>query len=715
MAPSPSRPEPVPVDRSQRAGRRLVAAALVLGLIGAGADWGRAALDRWIEATPLPALAVPVGTEVLARDGSLLRAFQVEGGLWRLAPPEAGVDPRFQAMLIAWEDQRFWQHDGVDPRAVLRAGAQALRHGRIVSGASTLSMQTARLLERGPTAEWGGKIRQARLAMALERRIGKDAIMALYLRLAPYGGNTEGVRAASLMWFAKEPTRLTPAEAALLVALPQSPESRRPDIASHRANARAARNRVLDRAEALGIIDAEAAATARAAPLPETRRAFPAHAPLLSERLRRAHPGQTRIETTLDPELQRAAEALVARAVADLPERASGAAIIADHGTGEVLAEIGTADYGSTPRDGFVDMTRALRSPGSTLKPFVYALGFDDGLIHPETLIEDRPAVFGRWQPENFDGHFRGTITIRRALQESLNIPVVRVAEALGPARIMAALRRAGMEIKAQGGAPGLALVLGGAGVSLHDLVAGYGALAAGGQTVTLREIAQDGPAPPSRRLVSAPAAWQIGSVLSQVPPPQGRSPGRIAYKTGTSYGHRDALSIGYDGRFVAGVWMGRADGTPVPGAFGGQIAAPVLFDLFDLLGPRRQPLPPPPPETLILANPDLPEPLRRFRAPGTLRLAGSRTGAITSGPADPLTILFPPDGAELELRPGAEIPLRLRGGTPPYTWLLNGTPAAIAIPEPLARIPGLPGISEISVTDARGVTRRARLRMVAP
>ena len=228
--------------------------------------------------------------------------------------------------------------------------------------------------------------------------------------------------------------------------------------------------------------------------------------------------------------MQRAAEGLIARAVAGQSDRVSAAAILADHSSGEILAEIGTAAYGDTPRDGFVDMTRALRSPGSTLKPFVYALGFDDGLIHPETLIEDRPAIFGRWQPQNFDRHFRGTVTIRRALQDSLNIPVVRVAEALGPARIMATLRRAGMQVEVKGGTPGLALVLGGAGVSLYDLVGGYAALAEGGQTVALHETHRQGDPGAQSRLVGRAAAWQIGHILSRLPPPQGRGWSDIGY-----------------------------------------------------------------------------------------------------------------------------------------------------------------------------------------
>ena len=689
--------------------RRLIWLACALWLLAAGLDAGRAALDRWIDATPIPDLTVATGTEVLARDGSLLRAFQVGDGLWRLAPPDAGVDSRFIAMLTLWEDRRFAEHNGVDPRAVLRAAAQAVRHGRIVSGASTLSMQTARLLERGPTADWRGKLRQARLAQALERRLGKQGIMALYLRLAPYGGNTEGVRAASLMWFGKEPTRLTPAESALLVALPQAPESRRPDLPARRAAARAARDRVIDRAEAAGLLDAEAADTARATPLPDRRQAFPAHAALLAERLRQETPADARIRTTIDPALQRAAETLVARAVAGQPASVSAAAIIADHATGEVLAEVGTAAFGDTPSAGFIDMTRAPRSPGSTLKPFVYALGFDDGLIHPETLIEDTPAIFGRWQPENFDRQFRGTVTIRRALVESLNIPVVRIAAALGPARVMAGLRRAGMEVTMAGDAPGLAVVLGGAGVSLHDLVAGYGALARGGMRLTLRDRMGDHAEHAPVRVTGPVAAWYVAAILSRVPPPDGRAAGRIAYKTGTSYGHRDALSLGWDGRFVGGVWLGRADGTPVPGAFGGQAAAPLLFDLFDALGPRRRALPPPPAGALTLPNPGLPMALRRFAPPGSIAPARAEP------PPDALAILFPPDGAELELSASGAIPVRLRGGVPPYTWLLNGAPAAIATPAPTAEIAVQPGLSDLSVTDAAGTTSRASLRAFQP
>lgn len=733
-----------PAD-GRRTGRRLIGLTLALGLGAFAADTARLRLDRWIDATEMPPLGIVTGTEVLARDGSLLRAFQVENGLWRLAPPAKGADPRFVPMLLAWEDRRFYGHAGVDTRAIARAAAQTLRHGRVISGGSTLSMQVARLIERGPTGDWHGKLRQARLALALERRVGKAGIVDLYLRLAPYGGNVEGVRAASLMWFGHEPTRLTPAEMAVLVALPQAPEARRPDRPAAREALRRARDRVLVRAHAAGLIDAETLADARATPLPDRRRSFPALAPLLAERLHREMPGAPRIETTIDPDLQRAAETIVARVARGQTARVSAAALLADHRTGEILASVGTAQWSDQPSAGFVDMTRSLRSPGSTLKPFVYAMAFDDGLVHPETLIEDRPASFGRWQPVNFDRRFRGTVTIRQALTESLNIPVVRIAAALGPARIAGILNRAGMRLDYAGGVPGLAVVLGGAGVSLQDLVQGYAGLANGGLAVRLHDrpvgtagmevdssaskvpsqgvrqhkgglpmtgdqghnvAHQSATKPPAVRIVGPVAAWYTGAILAQVPPPTGAERGRLAFKTGTSYGNRDALAVGYNGRHVGAVWLGRPDGTPVPGAFGGALAAPALFDLFDALGSRTAPLPPPPPDALTVSNARLPQSLRRFLPPGESSPSGPKW--LGAAAPEPLTILFPPDGAALEVRSGSDIFARLRGGAPPYLWLLDGAPVARTEEGETASIPVLgPGHAALAVVDSTGRSQR--------
>lgn len=642
--------------------RALFALALALALTAGGRD----ALDDWVTRTELPALNVPVGTEVVARDGSLLRVFPVADGRWRLDPRD--VDPAYLAALIACEDSRFYSHHGVDSWAALRAAGQMLRAGHVVSGASTLTMQVARLIEEGPTGQLSGKLRQVRVAMALERRLTKPEILDLYLRLAPFGGNVEGVRAATLSWFGREPRRLTPAEIALLIALPQSPETRRPDRAP--AVARAARDRILSRLAGAGVLDAESAAAATREKIPAKRHDFTALAPYLSERLAAAYPPGARIPTSIDPALQRAAEALAQRAVAGMASQVSVAMIFADHRSGEVLAEVGGAEWTNGARAGFVDLTRAIRSPGSTLKPFVYALAFDDGRVNPETLIDDKPAAFGLWRPQNFDRQFRGTVSVREALILSLNLPAVSLTDAIGPARLIATLRRAGAKVQIPGArVPGLAVALGGLGISLADLVQAYAALARMGQPIALS--AEAGAAHPlPGRLFGDVAAWQVADILRQLPPPPGAARDRIAYKTGTSYGNRDALAIGFDGRWVAGVWMGRADGTPVPGAFGGELAAPLLFEMFDRAGGPKEPLPPPPPATLIVPNDRLPPPLQRYRP----------REAVFSGIAqDDPVLAFPPDGARIELADGAGLTVKLQGGSPPFTWLANGVPLVIA------------------------------------
>ncbi|SPH24073.1 Penicillin-binding protein 1C [Defluviimonas aquaemixtae] len=666
--------------------RRVLPFVLAVALLAyAGA---RDAFDLWIARTDLPPLTVETGTEVVAHDGTLLKAFTVADGRWRLDP--GPVDPLFLDMLIAYEDRRFHDHVGVDPRALLRAGLQALLNGRIVSGGSTLTMQVARLLEDSGTGRFDGKLRQIRVALALERRLTKHEILGLYLRLAPYGGNLEGIRAAALSWLGKEPRRLTPAEAALLIALPQSPETRRPD--RFRAAASEARARVLARMVVSGVLTEDRSRAALTEPVPQARRPFPALSPHLASRLHREAPDMRRIATTIDAHLQLRLEALASRAAKNTASRSSLAILVADHRTGEILASVGSPDWTDDRRAGFIDMTRALRSPGSTLKPFVYALAFDDGLVHPETLIEDRPIAFDTYAPQNFDLSFRGTVSVREALQLSLNIPVVSLTEAIGPARLLAALRRAGADPELPGGRPGLAVALGGLGVTLEDLVQGYAALARLGTPVRLTARGGESTEPSAGRLVRPEAAWLTADILAGLAPPPNAPANRLAYKTGTSYGHRDAWAVGFDGRHVAGVWIGRADGASVPGAFGGDTAAPILFETFARLKPALDPLPPPPPATLILPNARLPQPLRRFRPRDALFAASS------DGPA----IAFPPEGAEVEAR-GA-LTLKVRDGTPPFTWLANGVPVALAS---RARETALPvdgaGYLSLSVIDAKG------------
>jgi penicillin-binding protein 1C len=677
-----------------RAAPILFALGLSLAVAGGLRDAGA----RWVATTDLPPVLAETSREVVDRHGHLLRVFPVEDGRWRLAVRTHDVDRRFIEMLLRYEDRRFWRHPGVDPLALIRAAGQAVRHGRVVSGGSTLTMQVARLLENGSTGVWPGKLRQIRVALALEQRFSKEEIFSLYLLHAPYGGNLEGVRSASRAWFGKDPRRLTVAEAALLVALPQAPEVRRPD--RNQGQARAARDRVLTRLADQGVLSQAEAEGAGHAALPRRQARFPAHAPHLTEAALRADQTVHRLRLTLDGAMQARLERLLAEALADAPPQVSGAILVADHRTGEILASVGAPDYTDTARQGFVDMTRAVRSPGSTLKPLIYGLAFDQGLAHPETLIHDGPVRFGRYAPQNFDGQFRGDVRIRDALHLSLNIPVVKLTRALGPARVMSALSRAGVQPHLPGGRPGLAISLGGLGLSLTDLVQLYSAIARGGEAIPLRYSA--GSVPHGARMISASAAWHLGDILSDLAAPPGAPNGAMAYKTGTSYGHRDAWAIGWDGQHVVGVWVGRPDGTPVPGAFGASVAAPILFRALGGIKPQFAPLPPPPPETLIVGSATLPQPLQRFRPPGSVQTDRADTPELT----------FPPTGALLASGDGP-LTLKLRGGVPPYSVLTNGSPVLTGSHSREMQVPSPgPGFSAITVVDARGQSTRVDIRL---
>lgn len=674
--------------------KRLVPFALVLALWAGAA--ARDALDAWVDRAELPVTVIQHSTEVRDRDGTLLRAYTVADGLWRLPVTVDQVDPRFLNMLIAYEDGRFHSHAGIDPLAMLRAAVQGLWHGRFVSGGSTLTMQVARLLEDGTTGQWQGKIRQMRVAMALERHLSKTQILTLYLSLAPYGGNIEGVRAASLAYFGKEPARLTPAQSALLVALPQSPESRRPDRPGN--TAAAARDRVLHRMLSDGVLTPENLTAAALDPVPTGRQPFPALAPHLADRVTAAAPERQRHDLTLSATLQQQLEQLAADALRGKQAQLSIGILAADVTTGDILASVGSGGYAAQGQ-GFVDMTQAIRSPGSTLKPLVYAMAFDQGLAHPETLIDDRPVSFGRYTPQNFDGHFRGEIKLAEALRQSLNIPVVLLTQEIGPLRLMAALRQSGAQPVIPGGKPGLAVALGGVGVTLQDLVQLYAALAHEGQGMALHVQGDPVQMP---RVVSRSAAWQVGHILSGLAPPPGAPANRLAYKTGTSYGHRDAWAIGFDGRHVIGVWIGRPDGTPVPGAFGGDTAAPVLFQAFQRLKPELEALAPPPPETLLVSAGLLPQPLRRFTG----------RNAVFQPEDDAPKLAFPPDGARLPLRDQTLV-VKLRDGLPPFTVLANGQPILTGQRDRELALQGVgKGFVTLSVIDARGRSDRVQIRV---
>ena len=677
--------------------------ALVVSCVLAAGGW--VGLNALVSRTEPPGLQIPTARLMLDRQARLLRAFSVAPGRVRLPLDLKSVDPGFVALLLAIEDRRFHRHSGVDVLALARLAYELASRGTLVSGGSTITMQLVRLLGDRETRSASGKLRQIFAALALERQAGKDAILAAYLTVAPYGGNLEGLRAGSLAWLGKEPGRLSAAESALLVALPQAPEARRPDRDPEAA--RRARDRVLARGRALGLIDAETESAARREPVPNRRRPLPLLAPHMAERLARAHPGLAELHLTLVAGLQAPLEALAAERAAALDPRVSVAILVADHQSGEVLASVGSAGLRDADRAGFVDMTRAPRSPGSTLKPLIYGLAFELGLAHPESLIEDRPSAFAGYAPTNFDRSFHGTVTVRRALALSLNVPAVQLLDTVGPARLVARMRRAGAApVLADTSPPGLAIGLGGVGITLTDLMRIYGAIARGGRAMPLVEMREPIPsieAPIQGRVLEEGAAWHLGSILCEVPAPANAAPAQIAFKTGTSYGYRDAWAIGWDGRHVVGVWVGRPDGAPVAGLKGIEAAAPILLDAFARLGPSV-PLPPASPGVLLARTSELPPTLRQARVRGSGPVAGAAAGP---------EIAFPPDGARLEvgLEQGGSLALKVRNGVPPFTWLADGAPVAR---EPFGRTaswtPAGPGYTVLSVLDGRGRASRVRV-----
>jgi penicillin-binding protein 1C len=651
--------------------------------------------------------------EVLDAAGGRLRLYTTSDGYWRLPVHPADLDPRYLRMLLDYEDHRFYQHPGVDPLAIVRALGQALLHGHFVSGGSTLTMQTVRLLEPRPRT-LTSKLIEVLRALQLEWHLSKDRILSLYLTLAPYGGNIQGVRAASLLYFGKEPAFLTLAEAALLVALPQSPEARRPDRAPSRA--RQARDAVLARLAAAGLVSSADAALATTRPVPRRRLPTPFFAPHLADRLRAAHPGRDTLRTTLDGILQRQVEALLAREQGREARGVTLAALVLDNQSGEVRAYVGSADYFATRFPGQLDMVRAVRSPGSTLKPFVYGLALEAGLIHPETLIFDRPGPVDGYAPGNFDHRYQGEIHIREALWGSRNIPAIKVLDRLGPETLTRRLAAAGahLHFPAQVARPGLPVALGGVGISLEDLTRLYAGLAEGGRMRAWRVLrGKDGePSGATARLLSPAAAWYVTDILAESPPPEGFVAGhrQVAFKTGTSYGFRDAWAIGYDAGHTVGIWLGRPDNGYTAGLSGLRSAVPVLLEVLDLL-PRAGLAPllrERPAGVLVARNGDLPPALRHFDAPSVPPLVHATAG---EGPR----ILYPPAGVLVEVG-GAACPvlhLETRGGQPPFHLLVDGRPvASVEDRQALTWMPDRDGAVCLTVLDARGRADRVRLRV---
>lgn len=524
---------------------------------------------------------------ILAEDHTPLRAFADNQGVWRYPVMLDEVSPLYVQALLEYEDRWFYRHPGINPVALLRAGWQWLRQGEIVSGGSTLTMQVARILEPH-SRNVSGKSQQMFRALQLEWHYSKDEILTFYLNLAPFGGPIEGVQTASFAWLHKSALNLSHAEAALLAVLPQAPSRLRPD--RHPELAQRYRDKVLRRMASLGAWSEETVTDAMLEQVVPAHFQQPMMAPLFAQRMKdhAFEQNKARLQTTLSPNAQWAVENILRTREGSLPDKASAGVLVMENATGYVRAYAGSVDFFDDSRFGHVDMVKAVRSPGSTLKPFLYGMAMDDGLVHSASLLSDVPIRLEDYAPKNFFRRFSGAVSVTEALQQSLNIPAVDILQRLTPAVFVARLRNGGVSITFPDDVqPNLSVILGGAGTSLEDLVRGFSAFAREGISVAPRFLPDDPLV--ERRMLSSGAAWIVQDILREITPPEGAvNSAGIAWKTGTSYGFRDAWAVGVSDRYTVGVWTGRPDGTPLPGRFGAYAAGPILFDVFRALPKDR-------------------------------------------------------------------------------------------------------------------------------
>lgn len=626
---------------------------------------------------------------VQARDHTLLDGHTSRDGFWRLPVESQDVDPTYIKLLMVTEDHRFDSHPGVDPQALARAIWQLARRGHIVSGGSTLAMQTSRLLTPHRHT-WGGKLRDILRALQLEWRFGRRGVLNLYLTLAPEGTNIEGIRAASLLYFGHEPRHLTLTEAAFLVTLPRRPAALRPD--RHPDALLNAAHRTLQRATPLQPV---------AWPTPDTR-SVPHDAPELAGHFLSAGRRGV-VVTTLDARLQRNARQVLASHPA--PLRGTFAALIVNHER-QIVAWVGGAEH-KAPGNA-IDAVLAPRSPGSTLKPFVYGMAFENGWMTPHTHVRDSRLAIGGYAPKDFDHTFRGETTVSEALQLSLNVPAIQALERVGPSRFMDRLSACGVRLRlpenpdGTQSAPSLAVVLGGAGISLHDLTMLYAALDHNGHVAPLRREPTDlksaAPAPETI-LLSSRANADIRTILRGTAPPAGVASWEgVAFKTGTSYGNRDGWAMASTPQATVGVWAGRPDGTASPGLTGRDTAGPVLAALLSLLSSPPHTSAPPAGAQLHRAVAVLSPALRSLQQ----RQAPQ--------------IIFPRNHSEIESSSseGTMLPVGLEGsgGHPPYHWYINGIPLDVPPGAQPSWTPDAPGFAHITLADAQNAHATIDIRI---
>ena len=515
---------------------------------------------------------------VVDAKGEPLRAFPDQQGVWRYPVTIDKVSPLYIEALITYEDRYFYQHFGVNPFSLIRAISQAVTNGRVVSGGSTITMQVARILEPHQKTI-PGKLKQIFRALQLELHYSKQDILTFYLNYAPFGGTIEGVEAASFTYLGKPSFDLTHSEAALLAVLPQSPSRYRPD--KNPETAKQARNKLLNRMVTYNVWDRTLVEELMEEEVWSNYYSKPMHAPLLSQRLKTQYPDQSVIATWIDSNMQTQLEMMLKDYIRDKEKGLSAAALIVDNKNLGVLAYVGTSDFANNNRAGFVDMIRATRSPGSTLKPFIYGLAIEQGIIHSESLLFDIPRSFEGYQPKNFNGHFVGPISASQALSRSLNMPAVQVLNEITPEFFMATLLNAGFTLSLPENAePNLSLALGGGGASLEQLVSLYSAFANNGQVAQLRLTKSQ--AKHLRPFMDKGASWITQHMMSLAPLDKvtsNRFSGTydLAYKTGTSYGARDTWVIAVTEQLTIGVWVGTPDGSFSVNNTGRDTAVPLL------------------------------------------------------------------------------------------------------------------------------------------
>lgn len=536
---------------------------------------------------------VPFSRAVFDRHGVLLRLTLTPDEKYRLFTPLSAISPDLRQAVLLHEDQHFYAHPGINPLALLRAAGTRLLGGRRM-GASTITMQLARMTQGIDSRTLGGKLYQMLCAMRLELHYGKDALLEAYLNRASYGYNIEGVGAASLIYYQMPPARLSLPQALTLAVIPQSPARRRPGAGQIDKPALfAARNRLFARWEAAYPVT-ETEHMLFKLPLQSFGRSdLPRRAPHLAQDLLRRYPDMAQITASIDRAVQQRLETILQAYVRD--QRSVGinnaALLLVDTRNQQVLASIGSADFANTAIDGQVDGTRAKRSPGSALKPFIYALAFDQGLIHPQSVLADTPTGFGSYQPDNFERDFRGPISAADALRFSRNIPAIKLAAQLKEPSLYQFLQRAAVSGLRPEKDYGLSLVLGGAGVTVRELAALYAMLANQGVLQPLRFQLSRAEATHPLRLLSPEASVMTLDILSHSPHPlRSEDDGRMAWKTGTSNGLHDAWTAGVFGPYALVVWVGNFSGKSNPALVGVRAAAPLFFAVADAL--RTEPYP---------------------------------------------------------------------------------------------------------------------------